>query len=82
MNQEELEGLFINYLKQKCNIYNNYDLYKIKSEFKCKITNENKRTIQILYNISMKKDKLTEIVNFRIIDELMHRNWRITIKFR
>ena len=73
--EQEPEGLYTNGWDEKCYIYNEYDLHEINFEFKCKITNGNRRSSQKLESISLTQDKLI-LMEFKI-DEIKIENYKI-----
>lgn len=77
LKEEELEELFIDNWVEKCCIDNEYDLYEINFEFKCKmIHNENKRASQILQSLPLPQNKLIEMDEFKIDDKIVN-NYKI-----
>ena len=73
--EQEPEGLYTKEWDEKCYIHNEYDLYEINFEFKCKITNGSKRVTQILKYIPLTQDKIIEM-EFKIDDVLIN-NYKI-----
>ena len=73
--EQEPEGLYTKGWDEKCYIHNEYDLYEINFEFKCKITNGSKRATQILKSIPLTQDKIIEM-EFKIDDVLIN-NYKI-----
>ena len=74
--EQEPEGLYTNGYDEKCYIKNDYDLYEINFEFKCKITNGKKRITDKLGSILLAKDKIIEMLEFKIDDEPIN-NYKI-----
>ena len=73
--EQEPEGLYTKEWDEKCYIHNEYDLYEINFEFKCKITNGSKNATQILKSIPLTQDKIIEM-EFKIDDVLIN-NYKI-----